>query len=152
MPGSSALSGQTVAVARPSGPTPHTIARVLPCPRGVCLVKTAEVTRSAAAEYPRAVHEPQSPGSAGVPPACGLRSVFRPSPPVCRPWGRNETSWRPPRVSTAARPLVYERTCVWPLLLDQCCDPASLVCLVLRGEPVGDVLYGQQGPYCHHQP
>src|SRR5215472_4895618 len=28
---------------------------------------------------------------------------------------------------------------LWPLLLDQCCDPAFLCCMVLHGERVGDV-------------
>ena len=49
---------------------------------GARMARRQKVTRSAAAEYPRAVHEPQSPGSAGVPPACGSRSVCRPSPSV----------------------------------------------------------------------
>src|SRR6202042_1785092 len=49
-------------------------------------------------------------------------------------WGRRETSWRPPPASTVTRPLVYVRTCVWPLLLDQCCDPAFPV---VPGAPWG---------------
>src|SRR5579859_7758209 len=100
-----------------------------------------ELTRNAAAEYPRAVHEPQSPGSAGVPPACGSTSAFLPSPTVSRSWGRHGTSWRPQPESTAARLLAYVRTYVWPLLLDQilrscvpCC--ASLPCGACRGCPI----------------
>jgi hypothetical protein len=51
-----------------------------PAPEAPAAGRRQMLTRSAAAEYRRAGHEPRSPGSAGVPPACGLRSVFRPWP------------------------------------------------------------------------
>ena len=110
-----------------------------------------KVTRNAAAEYPRAVHEPQSPGSAGVPqradrgqsPALAHRVTVLGSTRniVATSAGVNSGSASGVRADmcVASPPGPVLRSCV------------SYVAWWLRGEPVGDVLYGRQRPYCHHQ-
>ena len=58
------------------------------------------------------------------PPSVRMDVSFRPSPTASRSWDLRGTSWPPRPASEAVQFRVCVQTCVWPLLLDQYCDPA----------------------------